>query len=329
MLEYNYAIGTSAGATDIVNWTSNGTNTSITHTGLTLTSGTTYYTSVKVKNNALLETTLITSDGQTLQGGSTTPTANFNYTSTSICAGDTIHFTNTSTNATTYSWSFGGGTPASSSLENPSVVFPNTGTYNVSLVAVGSGGTANISQTLNIIIAPAPTASFTPLNNPIYLPNATAYFTNNSSNGTSYTWDFGNGLSSTDFNPWSSYTTTGTYTVTLTASNGTCGSDTYTTDIQVMPPVGIEENKYLSQLTIYPNPIKENLTIQFYSSVNSKALFSIYNMLGELITENNIRINEGINNSSPFENIKELPNGLYTLKIQIKENTITKKIVKE
>ncbi len=49
---YFYAIGTSAGATDIVNWTDNNQNTSITATGLTLSSGQTYYISVKAIDSA-------------------------------------------------------------------------------------------------------------------------------------------------------------------------------------------------------------------------------------------------------------------------------------
>ena len=48
----------------------------------------------------------------------------------------------------------------------------------------------------------------------------TATFTNKSSGATSYTWDFGDGGSSTDENPAYTYGADGTYTVTLTASDG-------------------------------------------------------------------------------------------------------------
>ncbi len=329
LLEYNYAIGTSSGATDVVPWTNNGTNTSLTHTGLSLISGTTYYISVKAKNNALLETAILASDGQTLQGNTTTPTANFSYSTTSICAGDTIHFTNTSANTTTYSWSFGGGNPASSSLENPSVVFPGTGSYSVSLVAIGSGGTANITQTINVIVAPAPTASFSPLSNPIYLPNATVYFTNNSTNANTYSWDFQNGTNSTDLNPWATYTSTGTYTTTLIASNGTCDSDTSTVEIEVLPPVSIEENKYISNLIIYPNPIKNDLTLDFNSLIKNNATIALYNSLGALIKQSKNQINVGNNKIKPFQSINNLPKGIYTLRIKTKESTLSKKIYKE
>ena len=61
--EYKYAIGTSAGATDIVNWTTVGLNTEITHTGLSLVHGTTYYISVYAIDNAGNESSVASSDG--------------------------------------------------------------------------------------------------------------------------------------------------------------------------------------------------------------------------------------------------------------------------
>lgn len=53
----------------------------------------------------------------------------------------------------------------------------------------------------------------------------TVNFTNSSTNGGSFTWDFGDGTNSTASNPSHTYTAYGDYTVTLTADGGTCGSD--------------------------------------------------------------------------------------------------------
>jgi hypothetical protein len=50
--EYQYAIGTTAGGTDLVGWTSTGTTGGVTHTGLNLAAGTTYYFAVKAKNGS-------------------------------------------------------------------------------------------------------------------------------------------------------------------------------------------------------------------------------------------------------------------------------------
>jgi len=60
--KYQYAIGTTAGATDIVNWTDNALNTSVAVSGLSLTAGQTYYFSVKSVNGAGLNC-VSTTDG--------------------------------------------------------------------------------------------------------------------------------------------------------------------------------------------------------------------------------------------------------------------------
>lgn len=54
----------------------------------------------------------------------------------------------------------------------------------------------------------------------------TVNFTNLSTNGGNYAWDFGDGNSSTATNPSHTYTSYGSYTVSLLANGGTCGSDT-------------------------------------------------------------------------------------------------------
>ncbi|MBL7800470.1 MAG: M4 family metallopeptidase [Chitinophagales bacterium] len=53
----------------------------------------------------------------------------------------------------------------------------------------------------------------------------TVNFTNQSTNGNSYIWYFGDGTTSTATSPSHTYTTFGTYTVKLVASGGTCGND--------------------------------------------------------------------------------------------------------
>ena len=63
---YQYAIGTSAGGTQTVNWTSLGNVTTVTKTGLSLTSGQTYYFSVKAVNGVGLTGNATNSNGQTI-----------------------------------------------------------------------------------------------------------------------------------------------------------------------------------------------------------------------------------------------------------------------
>jgi PKD repeat protein len=78
-----------------------------------------------------------------------TPTANF----TSAADADdylTVDFTNTSTNATSYTWDFGDGT-ATSAEENPSHTFAETGDYSVKLTAKNSGGEVSTTKTVSVV----------------------------------------------------------------------------------------------------------------------------------------------------------------------------------
>lgn len=78
-----------------------------------------------------------------------------------------------------------------------------------------------------------PQATFT-YTSPIQL-NQPTYFNNTSSGGgeMSYAWDFGDGQSSTEMNPYYTYTQSGAYTVTLTITNE-LGSDTVVQAIEVV-----------------------------------------------------------------------------------------------
>jgi len=60
----------------------------------------------------------------------------------------TADFTNTSTNATSYSWAFGDG--ATSTLQNPSHTYAAAGTYNVTLTATNGSCTSSISQNITV-----------------------------------------------------------------------------------------------------------------------------------------------------------------------------------
>ena len=63
--QYQYAIGTTSGGTDIVNWTSTGTTASVARTGLTLQDAQAYYVSVKGRNPANVWGDPVVSDGIT------------------------------------------------------------------------------------------------------------------------------------------------------------------------------------------------------------------------------------------------------------------------
>ncbi|RNI32035.1 choice-of-anchor D domain-containing protein [Rufibacter immobilis] len=71
----------------------------------------------------------------TLTVEGSTPTPSFTAEATTVSVGQAVRFTNTSTSANAYEWTFEGGTPATSTATSPSVTYNTPGSYKVSLVA--------------------------------------------------------------------------------------------------------------------------------------------------------------------------------------------------
>ncbi len=133
-----------------------------------------------------------------------------------------VDFTNQSSGATTYSWTFGDGQISTNT--HPANTYTNPGTYTVALTATGPGGTNALTRSNYIVVvAPVITAfSGAPTNGVAPL---TVLFTNQSSGATDYFWTFGDGQTSTNANPSNTYTNPGSYTVGLSAS-GPGGTNT-------------------------------------------------------------------------------------------------------
>jgi len=85
------------------------------------------------------------------------PVANFSTDVTGLCVGQTVTFTDLSYGpATTWQWSFPGGTPSTSSVPNPQVTYNTPGTYAVSLNVTNAAGSSGLTSPLMIEVA-APT----------------------------------------------------------------------------------------------------------------------------------------------------------------------------
>src|SRR5262249_21994814 len=140
----------------------------------------------------------------------------------------TVSFTNRSTGATNYVWNFGDGN--SSVSANPGNTYSNAGSYTVTLAAVGAGGTNVLTRTNYILVTnappPPPVAHFV-ASATNGCASLTVYFTNLSTGGLAYAWDFGDGSTSATTDAVNIYSNAGSYTVTLVAV-GAGGTNTLT-----------------------------------------------------------------------------------------------------
>jgi PKD repeat protein/predicted secreted protein len=153
-----------------------------------------------------------------IQAANTPPVADFTFTTNQL----TATFTDASTDAegTIKSWAWNFGDGSTSTLKNPSRTYTSAGTYNVTLTVTDQGNLTNAKTkavTVSIANTP-PVADFTFSTNQL-----TATFTDASTDaeGTikSWAWKFGDGSTSTLKNPSRTYSSAGTYSVTLTVTD--------------------------------------------------------------------------------------------------------------
>ncbi len=158
-------------------------------------------------------------------GGGCDVTAAFSAAPTSGCAPLNVNFVDLSAGSViSWDWDFGDGV-GSSTAQNPSYQYNAPGTYSVTLTAYSATCSDDEVKTGFITVQTVPVADFS--GTPTFgYASLTVDFTDLSSgNPDLWSWDFGDGGgSSTSQNPTYIYSTAGTYTVTLTASNA-CGSD--------------------------------------------------------------------------------------------------------
>lgn len=153
------------------------------------------------------------------------PVAGFTVDNSTGCAPHAVNFTNTSTGATSYQWDFG--QQGASTATDPSFVFSNPGTYTVSMVATTAFGCSDTTVFDGIRAHLVPVAAFT-LSGTEGCTPLSVTFSNDSwqLENPQYTWDFGNGESSSEVNPTQVYFNPGFYSVSLTVTNGNGCADT-------------------------------------------------------------------------------------------------------
>ncbi|MBN9482918.1 MAG: hypothetical protein BGO70_08575 [Bacteroidetes bacterium 43-93] len=161
-----------------------------------------------------------------------TPIVSFTADSTPSCTlPRTVTFSNTSSpggsGTTTYLWDFGDGT--TSTAQNPSKTYTTGGNYTITLLVTNGNGCSQSLTKINYIkVSTKPTADFAANNTNFCAAPATVAFTNNSGSGVSYTWDFGDGNTSTNTSPSNTYNALGSYNVRLITTNAAGCKDTMT-----------------------------------------------------------------------------------------------------
>ena len=237
---------------------------------------------------------------------SSTPVASFTAAPTAICAGQSVTYTSTSTGSPTgYNWTFTGGSPATSTAQNPTVTYTNAGTYSASLTASNASGNNSVTQSNIITVSAAPVSSFS------YTGGVGVYQFSSTSTGTptTYSWNFGNGSTATTMNPSYTYPASGGYTVTLTVTNA-CGTNTSSQTLEVF--VGIED-EIAGDVKLYPNPNSGVFTLEIINTNADEVSMMLFDIQGKQIMGETYTILSG--SLKKELNMSNLSEGAYFVKL--------------
>ena len=190
------------------------------------------------------------------------PVAIFTLDTTIGCEPFNAIFTNNSQNSNYYNWDFNDG--STGSFLNGTHLFQNFGNYSIKLVAEDVNGCKDsISTTININPTPISNYTFTSTD-PCYLP-IDVVFTNTSTGGNNYQWDFGNGQVANIQNPDTiTFDSIGVFNLQLVVSNSFNCFDTTNNSFDVI----------YNQVPVAQLNFKDSICLRDTSFLFSTSLFT-------------------------------------------------------
>ncbi|MFM2386399.1 MAG: hypothetical protein RL660_1156 [Bacteroidota bacterium] len=225
---------------------------------------------------------------------------------------------------TSATWDFGDGSGQTVSSSLISHTYTNQGTYTVSLIAISPYGNDTFTAIVNVSFWNASIQIFG-----IAAPNSPITFSVQSSNPiASAIWDFGDNIGNSFLkNPVYTYSSTGTYTVSVSVID-THGCSKELLYILTINPLALTSTGAHTDVNVYPNPFNNTLNIAFdnikYANELSVQIFTatgqkVYAMKKEKLSLDKLNI--------PVS--KTLAKGVYFVEVNVDGNKFTKKVTKE
>ncbi len=229
---------------------------------------------------------------------SASPVATFSPSVTSICTGQSVTYTPVA-GAASYSWTFTGGSPSSSTQQNPTVTYNSTGSFGASLTVTGACSGQSSSQTQNSLVTVTQSPAL-----PVININGTELSV--SITGVTYQWFLnGNAISGATS---STYTPTAAGSYTVRVANGNC---TKTSSAINFNPLEIETVGDI-QLSVFPNPANDLLSVKaVFSNQQDVVDCRLFDNSGKLVLH---RTFEHIQPDALLQfGISEISSGMYQL----------------
>ena len=241
------------------------------------------------------------------------PVASFSTSVNTICQGNTVTYTSTTTGVSGYNWTFPGGNPSSGSAASVDVTYNSPGNYGATLVVTGSCNGESSTQTTNNLVtvtsAPAP---------PVISFNG-SQLTLSGAVG-SIQWYLNgipiNGANGATWTPSQS----GNYSVVINQNGCIVSSEAFN-----LTALGIEVAESATLFSVSPNPVADVLKVEASGFINNtQASLQMYDLSGKVVySENTSNLQTG---STFFIDVKHLAPGMYFLALITEKGTSVERV---
>lgn len=248
--------------------------------------------------------------------------ADFSAASTQVAPNAPVAFTNGTTGGymhapETYTWYFPGGTPATSTDENPSVTYAECGSYDVSLVVDRGGQIDSVSKPAYITVGDMTAVNMVVTPNDTACVNWTVLLDATTAAASTYAWTPGN-INTATYIADGSTLGVGehTFSVTVTSEQGCVLTKQQTIFFDACTSIG---NQRSEQLSLYPNPANDFVVIGF--SEAQKSQYTITSGTGAVVAEGEI------SSANHKADVRNLANGVYLLQVTTGDKVVIKRFV--
>ena len=241
-----------------------------------------------------------------------------------VCEKFCVNFFDSSTNnPIAWQWLFPGGSPSSSTDQNPANICYNVpGVYNVTLITTTANGTDTLTLSNYITVYSTP---------PLPTISQVGY-TLTSSSATSYQWQFNSVNIPGATNQSYTVLQSGYYTVIVSDSNGCVNSASIKVTIS-----GIDEVSD-ANVSIYPNPSSGNFIIEFSDGfIAGEVSIDVVNTLSQKVFSSTEKIHNSVFSEGVHSDRKEIDlsngtaydvsSGVYFVEIKTQRTFVKKKII--
>ncbi|MCF8331083.1 MAG: C10 family peptidase [Bacteroidales bacterium] len=247
------------------------------------------------------------------------PSAEFEADTVSVAAGTDTKFYDLTTNQPSqWEWDFGDG--YTSSYQNPTHQYQDTGHYTIKLVVTNSyGADSIIKQNYIYVYQSPPIADFTVSNTSTVDGQSIQFIDQSKGIVDNYYWEFGDGNSSSKRYPTHAYSNPGVYTVSLMVTNS-AGSDTLTkADLISVSGTGVKTHQEL-EFKAYPNPASDLLKVELNNPEAIRQL-KIIDITGKTVLQ---KVNP--DQITVFD-LDQFSQGLYLLEVVGEQHIVRQKIM--